>query len=84
MHPVKIFSGVHHLFIHFIRKMFADKFLVTGKPVLKNIFHEFYKQAVALYMGLLAQKVDKLVVTVRKLIHFGGDDPAIHLRRRFR
>jgi hypothetical protein len=42
---------------------------------LENVFHEFYKEAVTLYMGLLAQKVDKLIVTVRKLVHFCGDVP---------
>ena len=75
MHSVEIFSGVHHLFIHFIGNMHAEKLLIAGAPVLENVLNKFHKQAIAFHVGLLTEEVHKLVVTGRKLINFGGYIP---------
>ena len=47
VHSVEIFSGVHHLLIHLIGNMHAEKFLVTGAPVLENVLYKFHEQAIA-------------------------------------
>jgi len=53
--------------------MLADEALVAGKPEAENVLGEFDEQAVALHVGLLAQKSHQPVVAERQLVHPGGD-----------
>ncbi|OQB54881.1 MAG: hypothetical protein BWX99_01751 [Deltaproteobacteria bacterium ADurb.Bin151] len=73
MHAVKVFPGIFHLVKHFIRDMIADKFFVTGKPVMKDMLGKFDQQAVAFNMGLLSKKINQRVFAEGNFIYTGGD-----------